>query len=94
MLLAYISASRSPRNVTRNEVPEIDALYDKYKTELTEEGRKQVLAELQKKIIDGSYNVPLLWYNRIVVLTSPVKGWKVTPSHYVGQNLADVWLDQ
>jgi peptide/nickel transport system substrate-binding protein len=94
MLLAYISASRSPRNVTRNEVPEIDALYDKYKAELTDEGRKQVLAELQKKIIDGSYNVPLLWYNRIVVLTSPVKGWKVTPSHYVGQNLADVWLDQ
>lgn len=94
MLLAYISASRSPRNVTRNEVPEIDALYDKYKAETTPEGQKKVIDELQKAIVTGSYNIPLLWYNRIVALSSVVKGWKVTPSHYVGQNLADVWLDQ
>jgi peptide/nickel transport system substrate-binding protein len=94
MLVAYISASRSPRNTTRNEVPEIDALYDKYKTETTAEGRKAVVEEMQRKILLGSYNVPLLWYNRIVALSSSVKGWKVTPSHYVGQDLANVWLDQ
>jgi peptide/nickel transport system substrate-binding protein len=94
MLLAYLSASRSPRNVTRNEVPQIDALYDKYKAEKAPEGQKAVIDELQKAILVGSYNTPLLWYNRIVAHAAVVKGWKVTPSHYVGQNLADVWLDQ
>jgi peptide/nickel transport system substrate-binding protein len=38
--------------------------------------------------------VPLLWYNRIVAHSSVLKGWSITPSHFVGQNLADVWLDQ
>jgi hypothetical protein len=23
-----------------------------------------------------------------------MKGWHITPSHYVGQDLSDVWLDQ
>jgi len=35
-----------------------------------------------------------LWWYRIVPLRSYVKGWKVSQSHFVGQDLARVWLDQ
>ena len=28
------------------------------------------------------------------VLNQKLKGWHITPSHYVGQDLADVWLQQ
>src|SRR5262245_26663610 len=36
----------------------------------------------------------LLWYQRIVVNNKKVKGWDLPPSHFVGQNLVNVWLDQ
>jgi peptide/nickel transport system substrate-binding protein len=94
MLIAYLSKSRSPRNMTRNEAPEVDALFDKYKAATTLDEQKAVAAEAQRAIIDGAYSVPLLWYNRIVAHSSVLKGWSITPSHFVGQNLADVWLDQ
>ena len=31
---------------------------------------------------------------RIIVERSYVKGWKIGPSHYINQDLADIWLDQ
>jgi len=34
------------------------------------------------------------WWNRIVPYRSYVKGWKISPSHYVNQDLGNVWLDQ
>lgn len=94
IFLAYLSKSRSPRNMSRNEAPEVDALYDRYKAAKTIEERRAVAADLQRAIINGSYSVPVLWYNRIVAHTAEVKGWKITPSHFVGQSLGDVWLDR
>ena len=35
----------------------------------------------------------LRWY-RIVPYRSYVKGWKISPSHYINQDLATVWLDK
>ena len=34
------------------------------------------------------------WWERIVPMRSYVKGWKISPSHYVNQDLATVWLDK
>ena len=39
LLLPYLSKSRSPRNMTRNNNPEIDALYDKFKSATDETER-------------------------------------------------------
>jgi peptide/nickel transport system substrate-binding protein len=33
------------------------------------------------------------WY-RIVLARSYVKGWKISPSHYLNQDLGNVWLDK
>jgi len=38
--------------------------------------------------------VPLLWWNRIVVTSSKLRGWTITPSHFIGQDLTDVWLEK
>ena len=35
-----------------------------------------------------------LWWNRISVHRSYVKGWKTSPSHYLNQHLDNVWLDK
>jgi peptide/nickel transport system substrate-binding protein len=37
--------------------------------------------------------VPILWWNRIIANSSRVKGWSITPSHYLNQDLAGVWLE-
>ena len=41
-----------------------------------------------------AYNVPILWWQRIIVINKKIKGWHMTPSHYLWQDLTDVWLDQ
>ncbi|WP_158928349.1 hypothetical protein [Acidisphaera sp. S103] len=34
------------------------------------------------------------WWERIVPMRSYVKGWKISPIHYVNQDLATIWLDK
>jgi peptide/nickel transport system substrate-binding protein len=36
--------------------------------------------------------VPLLWWNRIVAHSSKLKGWNITPSHFIDQDLTEVWI--
>ena len=40
-----------------------------------------------------AYNVPLLWWQRIIVNHKKIQGWYMTPSHYLWQDLTTVWLD-
>jgi len=35
-----------------------------------------------------------LWWNRIVVTAEKFKGWGMSPSQYIGQDLSDVWLEE
>jgi len=41
-----------------------------------------------------AHEIFLLWRYRIVPYRSYVKAWKVSPSHYVNQDLATIWLDK
>jgi hypothetical protein len=54
----------------------------------------KIVNELERYTLEKAYNVPLLWYQRIVVNHKKVKGWELPPSHFAGQTLVDVWLDQ
>jgi peptide/nickel transport system substrate-binding protein len=56
--------------------------------------RLKLVNEMERYALTQAYNIPLLWYQRIVVNNKKVKGWHVTPSHFTGQNLVDVWLDE
>jgi peptide/nickel transport system substrate-binding protein len=38
--------------------------------------------------------LPLTFWYRIVSARSYVKGWKISPSHYINQDLATIWLDK
>jgi peptide/nickel transport system substrate-binding protein len=50
--------------------------------------------EFERHALTQAYTVPILWYNRIVPITTNVKGWNMTPSQDIGQDLADVWVDR
>ncbi len=32
------------------------------------------------------------WWYRIIPHRSIVRGWKISPSHYINQDLGNVWL--
>jgi peptide/nickel transport system substrate-binding protein len=36
----------------------------------------------------------LFWWQRIVVHNNKIKGWRLTPSHYLGNDFIEVWLHQ
>ena len=40
-----------------------------------------------------AYQQPLLWWYRIVPTHKVVMGWKMSPSHNLGQDLSEVWLN-
>ena len=43
---------------------------------------------------DETHEIMTLWWYRIVPHRSYVKGWKISPSHFVNQDLATIWLDK
>ena len=56
--------------------------------------RKQFTSDFERRAITGAYNLPLFWWQRIVVHHKKIKGWNMLPSHNNGMDLADIWLDQ
>lgn len=93
-LQKYISADKSPINYAHQIDRKLDELYDKQSGELDNKKRYAMLREFEQYALEKAYTVPIIWWHRIIVLHKPVKGWRMSPSHYVGQDLADVWLDQ
>ena len=45
-------------------------------------------------ILTQAYAVPVLWWNRIIVHNEKIKGWSMSPSHFQGTDLVEVWLDE
>ena len=56
---------------------------------------KVATRDLEKYVLDTeAHAIFLLWYYRMVPHRSYVKGWKISPSHYLNQDLATIWLDK
>jgi len=53
------------------------------------------MRDFEKHVLDTEvHELVITYWNRIVPLRSYVKGWRTGPSHYLNQDLANVWLDQ
>ena len=93
-LQKYLSHDRAAINYAQQTDRVLDALFDKQSGELDKKKRYALLREFEKRALDQAYTVPTIWWHRIIVQHKVIKGWNITPSHYVGQDLSDVWLDQ
>ena len=57
--------------------------------------QKQLMFQFAKHVMDTeAHKIVLPWWYRIVPYRSYVKGWKISPSHYLNQDLANIWLDK
>ena len=73
----------------------LDALYDKQSQATSIEERKKLIRQFEKRLLDeeAHYLMTLQWH-RIIPHSSKLKGWQVTPSHYLNNTLDTVWLTQ
>ena len=92
-LIKYLSHDRSSINYAQQTDRTLDGLFDKQSGELDRKKRYAILREFEKRALEEAYTIPTIWWHRIIVLNKSLKGWHITPSHYVGQDLADVWLE-
>ena len=93
LLLAFLSSDRTSVNYARYIDRTLDDLYDRQSRELDPEKRKQLVWEFERRVLgEMAYQMISLWQHRIIVHWAKLKGWKITPSHYLGQDLVDVWL--
>jgi len=77
-----------------NDAPEI-ALYDRMLRETDPSKQRLLMREFEKHVLDTeTHEIFLLWWYRMVPYRSYVKGWKISPSHYLNQDLATIWLDK
>lgn len=90
----YVSKKISSIGYSGHTDDKLDSLYDAQRREIDPMKRMKIVHDLERHSLTQAYNVPLLWYHRIIVLDKKVKGWHFTPSHYVQQDLTEVWLDQ
>ncbi|MDP8921658.1 MAG: ABC transporter substrate-binding protein [Chloroflexota bacterium] len=89
----FVSADRSPTNYGRYKDPEVDQLFDQQSRESDPEQRKQLIWKLEERLIgEQAYVLPLIWWQRIIPHSAQVKGWRALPSHYINQDLGNVWL--
>ena len=93
-LARYVSRDLSPINHSGSTDRFLDALYIGQAISTDPQQRAKIVRDFERHALSDAYTVPLLWWNRIVVSAEKFKGWNMSPSHYIGQDLSDVWLEE
>ncbi|HEV2186811.1 MAG TPA: ABC transporter substrate-binding protein [Stellaceae bacterium] len=91
----YLPTSVSEQNYGNYEDPEEMDLYNKALHEIDPAKQHAAMFQFTKHVMDTqAHKVMMAWWYRIVPYRSYLKGWKISPSHYINQDLATIWLDQ
>jgi peptide/nickel transport system substrate-binding protein len=94
-LQKFQSTGLSDNNYSRYKDPVLDDLFIKQARAMDPEERKRLLRAFEKRLLDEEvhYLYSLHWH-RIVPHSAKVKGWTITPAHYLNQQLDTVWLSE
>jgi peptide/nickel transport system substrate-binding protein len=91
----YLPHTVFTENYGGYEDPAEIELYQKMLHEADPAKQRGLMREFEKYVIDTqAHELPLTFWYRIVPHRSYVKGWKISPSHFVNQDLATIWLDK
>ena len=92
---AYLPASVYAANYGGFEDPKEVELYDRMLRETHLEKQRALMREFEKYVVDTeAHEIWVAWWYRTVPYRSYVKGWKISPSHFINQDLASIWLDK
>ena len=91
--IRLLSHGQSPVSYAQHSDTSLDELFEKQKRATSTAERKQLTNRFEQVALAGAYNMPLFWWQRIIVHHKKIKGWHFSPSHFQGQDLIEVWLD-
>jgi peptide/nickel transport system substrate-binding protein len=70
-------------------------LYEAMQKETDPAKQREAMRAYEKHTLDTQvHEIVLPYWYRIIIGRSYVKGWKISPSHYLNQDLANIWLDK
>jgi peptide/nickel transport system substrate-binding protein len=91
----YLPSSVFTANYGNYEDPALVELYDRMLRETDFAKQRAMMRAFEKRVIDTeAHEIWISWWYRIIPHRSYVKGWKISPSHFLNQDLATVWLDK
>jgi peptide/nickel transport system substrate-binding protein len=93
---SYLSVSVVGKlNVGNYDDPKEQEIYDAAFRETDPLKQKQLMVQFARWVMDAqAHKLMVLWWHRIVPYRSYVKGWKISPSHFINQDLSNIWLDK
>jgi peptide/nickel transport system substrate-binding protein len=92
-LYGFITNKASTLSYSRHNDAKLDDLFERQQRTLDPAQRLQLVQEADRYALTQAYSVPILWWNRIIVHDKKIKGWTMSPSHFQGTDLTNVWLD-
>jgi peptide/nickel transport system substrate-binding protein len=91
----YLPHSVQSENYGNYEDPALIEMYQRLLRENDPARQRAVMREFETYVLDTqAHEIVLPWQYRIIPQRSYVKGWAISPSHYINQDLAVVWLDR
>ena len=85
----FLTKKLSPSGYSGHTDTKIDDMYEKQRRTIDVAERTKIVREMERYALTQAYNVPLLWWQRIIVNHKKIQGWYMTPSHYLWQDLTD-----
>ena len=87
--------STSDANYGKHKDAVLDDMFHQQGRATDPEQRKKILRQFEKRLLDEEAHViyTLQWH-RIIPHLAKVKGWTITPSHYLNDQLDTVWLSE
>ena len=91
----YQSASVAGNNYAAYEDPKLDAMFQKMNRSGDPAEQRRIMRKYEKRAIsEMAYTFPTMWWYRIILHRTALKGWKTSPSHYLNVDLSNIWLEE
>jgi len=85
----------SPVNYGKHKDTVMDDLYSRQSRAIDPEERRRLLRQYEKRLYDEEVHFIMgFQWHRIVPHLAKVRGWTITPSHFLNQQLDTVWLSE
>ena len=82
-------------NYSQCKDPKLGEMYDNLIRTADVKGQRAIMRQYERRALDEqAHEFITLWWYKINPHRSYVKGWKIAPSHYLNQQLDNVWLDK
>jgi peptide/nickel transport system substrate-binding protein len=90
-----LPATVASENYGNYDDPQEVKIYDEMLHETDPARQRAMMRQFEKLVLDDeAHMIWVLWWHRVVPYRSYVKGFKIAPTHFINQDLAQIWLDK